>query len=226
MDQDNPLLKILFIRHGQSTYKDTMPDLTPEGLRQIEEETAPNVLNWMNRHRIIEEELILTSSPAARARGTAQALKRAVQMIRKVYISHAIAPMAFRDPERCTVALKGLKGRGYIDYETESVFRDSTLFETPEEIRIRCYEEISRLVKKARSRVIYSQRMIFSHYEVLCPITQDLFHITPSATTALRNGEHIELVVSECDENHVLVKGLFRGTQEESKFSLDKLSFS
>ncbi len=224
--QTQTLLETLLIRHGESKYTGKGLDLTPEGVKQAKTTAKEHVATWLTRRGITEQELVISSSPAPRARGTALLIRKHVPIKKRLQVVPALGPMAWRNPEECIKALKGLSGRGYIDYETEPIFADPKLFETPSEMSVRWYTFFADLIRKAQLGKVLRHRMLFSHYEVFCHVVFDLFGIVASEATALKNAEPISLSVEAGgDPRYVVVTGWFRGKMARNVFDLANCRF-
>jgi broad specificity phosphatase PhoE len=213
------------LRHGKTNYTGVFPDLTNEGMQQVRRAAHVDVSFWMRKNRIAQNALAIGSSPSPRAHGTADVIASVVRHPRPIVIDAALDQMAWRDPVRCKEALGGLHGRGYIDYETEPIFSDSTLFETPCEMRTRHFSFFAEYIRKAILGKVPPCALLVSHYEVLCHLTRDVFGVTASLETALKHVEPIELAIFERDGKTVNVSGQFRDIGESKVFDLDSLSF-
>lgn len=128
--------------------------------------------------------------------------------------------MAWRDNERCKLALQGLHGRGYIDYETEPIFADKELFETPSEMRERFFSFLAKYVEESDECGETQYRVLVSHYEVFCHIVSELFGVAPSEATALRHVEPIELSFFEMEQGAYYVAGCFRDIDCVASFDI------
>lgn len=221
----SPLLRLFCIRHGKSGYTDIFPDLTQDGVAQVTKAVNERLLLWLENHNINKNNLTLTSSNAPRALGTSHIIKKVSGIKKRIRPKKELAPMKWRNPEKCRKALNGLHGRGYIDYETEPIFADSALFETVIEMRERWYGHFSELIMLAQGKHIPPNRIIVSHYEVLCPIVSDFFEIIASEKTALDNAETIELEVYQDPYGVIIVSGFFRSIHKVAKFDLDSKEF-
>lgn len=215
----SPILKILCVRHGKTNYTGIFPDLTDEGIAHIRHIANNHVAQWVDN--LPSRRLNIVSSPAPRARGTAWVIAEEIGYTMPATIRDEIDAMQWKDKERCLDALKGLWGKGYIDYETEPVFADPTLFEIPGEIRARWYAFLGMYINKALASVFPEHAILVSHYEVFCNITRDLFGIVASEQTALGYGEPIELSISlTSDPILVNLSGIFRGQEVVVTFDL------
>ena len=213
MHHQPSVLPILCLRHGETKYTGQPNDLTPEGEQHVRQVASSLVSSWVCAGQIVHPDLAIVSSPAPRARYKAP-----------IRIRNGLQPMIWRDPVRALAACKGLSGKGYIDYETEPVFADSTIFETPGEVKKRWYAFFSEYVRFAL-RFGPKCAIFVSHYEVFCSIVLDLFGIVATEATALRYVEPIYLhVITTADVDHVVVVGGFRRQVAVVKFHLPTCS--
>ncbi len=216
------LLKVLCIRHGKTAYTGVLPDLTSEGAKHVGAVARGDIARWLADNHITHEQLCLISSVAPRARGTAELIARVIRYPLPILFAKGLAPIKWRDPERALSACKGLSGKGYIDYETEPVFADPLIFETPAEIRIRWYDYLVRFVSNSfYLRTQQHATILVSHYEVLCNVVHDIFGIVASEETALGHAEPIELVI-RCPDQYgmAMITGTFRGITRHAQLSV------
>lgn len=215
------ILRILCVRHGKTNYTGVFPDLTAEGIKHIQNTTNEFVQKWMAEHHIGRNKLGIMSSPSPRARGTAGVITSAINPLLPITNCVGIDAMKWRDHERCLAACSGFAGKGYIDYETEPVFANGELFETPTEIRTRWYTFLARYIHAAMNKELPRMVIFVSHYEVLSNITRDLFEVTPSEETALKHGETIALsVYPSSNKEYVYLSGTFRDQEVDAVFDL------
>lgn len=224
--QHSPFLKLLCLRHGKTLYTGEFPDLTPDGIRDVQTVAKTLVTKWIKDTGTTHDALEIISSPAPRSNGTACTVAETIQYPHPVALEPKLSAMQWRDPTRCKEALKGFAGIGYINYETEPVFADPQLFETPREMRTRWYEYLTDLIERAQQRDLCSHHILVSHYEVFCHIVHDLFEVTASEETALRHGEPIMLSVRPHDLRRVSVSGVFRHIITRRYFDLQSRTFS
>lgn len=218
---NTPELQILCLRHGKTNYTGIFPDLTDEGVEHAHHVANTRVIQWIRENQIQLDELQIVSSPAARALGTAFIISGEIEHTLPVAIRDEIDAMIWKNGTDCLVALKGLSGKGYIDYETEPVFTDPKLFETPSEIRERWYAFLSKFIKGVVDKPIPQHAIFVSHYEVFCNIIRDLFGIIATAESALGHCEPIALSVSFTNDPTIVnLSGTFRGQTVHAIFDL------
>ena len=220
MEAQKPVLRLLCLRHGQTRYTGVLPDLTEEGQAKVKRAALVDVSYWIRRNKIASAALRIVHSPAARAEGTASIIAEAIRHPHPIVVNEEIGPMAWRDPIRCKEALGGLFGRGYIDYETEPTFGDSSLFETQSEMRERRFAHLARRIDAAARGTEPQCEIEISHYEFLCPLTAELFGVVASESTALQYVEPIELAFYEMGNDVYYVSGRFRNLDRSAAFSL------
>lgn len=220
-----PFLNLLCLRHGKTTYSGVFPDLTPHGIHEVRQVAGSYVSEWIHSRSVTERSMQIFSSPAPRGHGTAAIVAEEIRYPYGVTIFPELDAMNWRHPERCKAALNGLSGKGYIDYETEPIFADPELFETPGEIECRWYKFFTWLIRSARDDDVRANIILVSHYEVLCHIVRDLFDITASEKTALQYAEPITLSIHDSDAHSVLISGVFRGKEHLGFFDLTTRSF-
>lgn len=214
------VFEILCLRHGKTNYTGIFPDLTPDGEAEVRQVAKDSVLPWVQKHNIDLRELYIASSPAPRAHGTAAVVAEVIKHQGSLIPRIEIGSLVWRDYKRAFAACNGLSGKGYINYETEPVFADPTIFETPSEVRTRWYAFLSRYISDA-FHLNRRHTILVSHYEVLCNLVHDLFGVVASEETALRHVEPIFLSVSLCDPTGlVLISGTFRGKEAIVVFDL------
>lgn len=216
-----PPLHILLIRHGKTNYTGIPPDLTDEGEIHVRSVAQSKVKEWMREHDIKLPKLNITSSPQARAHGTAMVIAQELGYKFSVTITSDLDAMRWKDKERCLLALGGHKGKGYIDYETEPIFADPTLFETPDEVRARWYDFLARYIEGTREGCRARNVIFVSHYEVFCNITRDVFGVIASKETALAYAEPIALSIVPTSDSHcTYISGKFRNETRSALFDL------
>ncbi len=213
------------IRHGKTEYTGKFPDLTDQGKADAKRIALVEVQYWMRKKHIAPNALRISSSPSARAHGTAEIIAEAIRHPNGIFLEKEIDQMAWRNEAAARNALKGFAGRGYIDYETEPVFADPTVFETPNEMRTRWYNFLTSYIQKSEKREFTQYGLVISHYEVFCHLTRELFGITASASTALKHVEPIELSITRIENELYSVVGNFRTIESMKAFSTTLQSF-
>lgn len=225
---------MLLLRHGKTKYLGVFPDLTREGQAHVESVATGPVSDWMAQHEIAHRNLAIVTSPSPRAHGTAWTLCKAIGHPRRLQFSDALAPMKWRDEARAQAVLQQFRGKSYVDYETEPVFQDSEIFETPDEVRARWYGAFGKTIVHRwndyghfRAASTPGNAILVSHYEVFSPMVRDLFGIIASEDTALCHAEPIALSISSDSTDHDVahVTGEFRGIHLVKKFSLSTNRF-
>ena len=218
---------ILALRHGKTAYTDIFPDITKEGEAEVRHFAHTAVLPWITKHSIAEGKLSVIASPAPRAQGTAATILNELARPELIITERKLSPMIWRDNAAALHALGGLQGKGYFDYETEPVFADSKIFETPEEVRLRWYGFFAEYIRSnSKSSIIPNHAILVAHYELLCNLTHDLFGIVSTEENALRHNEPIYLSISPTStDGHVRILGQFRGKFSLATFDINLYSF-
>lgn len=214
-------LQLLCIRHGKTNYTDVFPDLTNEGMEHVRSVANTEIPKWIDTYSIPRDGLIVVSSPAPRAHGTASVIMEELGHTSPIILKDELGPTKWEDVERCKIALRGFSGVGYINYETEPVFADPELFETPGEVRARFYTFLAHYINIAFDAPQPLHGILVSHYESLCNITRDVFGIVASEKTALQYVEPIALSIALTnDSRYVYIAGTFRERKSHSLFDL------
>jgi broad specificity phosphatase PhoE len=224
VNQQPSALRILCLRHGKTDYTGQPKDLTPEGERHIREVAYELRVSWIYKYIIDLSQLAIVSSGAPRAQYTAEVVAQVLGHQAPLILRDELQPMIWRDPSRAAAACNGLSGKGYIDYETEPVFADPAVFETPAEVRARWYAFLSEYISSAFEGKAAQSTILVSHYELFCNVVNDIFGIAPSESSALRHGEPISFSVYPTDhKERVLLYGLFRDKCAIVDFDLSSL---
>jgi broad specificity phosphatase PhoE len=217
--------QVMFVRHGRTQYSGVFPDLTELGLAQSQSVARDVILPWLNTRGLSSHEIVVATSPAARAHGTAWEIAKEIgYRPKRLDFSPHLGPIVWRDPHRALTACRGLAGRGYVNYETEPVFADASIFETPREVRARFYSYLASVFEAsvgyetARDHVPPGRTptICVSHYETLSNLILDVFGITASESTALGYAEPIILRFSRIHLGRgstFAVSGQFRGVE-------------
>lgn len=224
---NNPaVFKLLCLRHGKTNYTDVFPDLTIAGVAHVRKVAEEIVVPWMQKDRVNLSTVMITTSPAARALGTAAHIANVIGHQVIFLPERKIGPMEKRDVARAALVYEALSaGKRYVSYEKEPAFQDPMVFETPSEVRARWYAFFADYLDQA---LLAGKRhaILVSHYEVLCNLVFDLFGIEATEETELRHAEPIFLSVSSRNtEQAVTISGTFREKEAHAVFDLRDRSF-
>ncbi len=211
MAKAKPTVRIYFVRHGETRYSGVFPDITEEAQEHIRTVVAPDIASWRKRAPTHCPFRIVTS-PAPRAHGTATEIDQALEYRHPEGIPfvHELRAMDWIDPQLALLACRGLSGKGYIHYETEPVFQDPAIFEQQDSIRHRLFTWMRFLFNSWGIAQSPFSVVAVTHYEVLCHLTQ-LCGIVPTAETALRYAESIQVESSDLGAKDVRMTIHFRG---------------
>ncbi len=219
MNHVRPILRLLCMRHGKTNYTGKFPDLTEEGVHQVNTWGLDQVGSWMKEYSIYPERVSIVSSPASRARGTASLIRDGIGHTEEIHVVEDIEPLRWKDPERCADVLKGMSG--YINLETEPRFADQSLFEPLHEVHDRWNKYLKRSLETAVLEGKSRDIILIAHYETFCGIVKSLFAVASEQETELRHVEAIELAFYRGDVGRYFVQGCFRGIKVQSAFRVD-----
>ena len=229
MDQ-SVTLEIICLRHGKTHYTGQQRDLTPEGEVHVRQVATDSVLPWMEKHRVDVRNLKIYSSPAPRAGYTAwniaEVIRNKKMLMPTLLPEMKLGPTEQRDPARAKEVYSALSaGKRYVSYETEPAFQDSTIFETPREVRARWLAFFASYIRDS-FRHGRRHSILVSHYEVLCNVVSDFFGITPTQEAELGHAEPIFLTITGTnDSDYVCLSMSFRGQDVGCIFNLQELTY-
>lgn len=223
------IIDITLLRHGRTDYTEKGLDLTDEGEAHSRQVAEKSVLPWLDVLQVRRQDLSIITSPAARAKGTGTVISQVVGNDRGIVVYEVLKPMAWRDPVRALAILGDMKKRGgYIDYETEKCFADSSIFETHKEVKERWHKFFAQYITSLTHRTeMCRATVLVAHYELLCNVVHDLFGVVSSEATALQHTEPIFLSLHRTDDaNLILVEGKFRDMANFRLFDLNHRRFT
>lgn len=189
---------LIFVRHGATQYTGTYPDLTEKGEKDAHS-AARHIESALLEYQNCQ--LILHSSPQARALGTADILKNDLKekfsVPFHVSVLSELDAVQIRDPERAQAVYTTLGSGGYIDYEGADQFEDPTMFEPRSEVRARFFRFlIGRIRQISRENTI---EVFVGHYELFCNLVAEICHIEATESTSLQHCEPIFVLVKCTD---------------------------
>lgn len=211
-------IEIVCVRHGKTNYTGQPLDLTPEGKAHVCQVAIDKILPWVKKNNVDLRELEILSSPAPRAHYTAWLIGDAIGHQGSLLPKTQLGPMDRRDAIRAAEVYRQLgAGSCHVSYETDPVFQDPTIFETPTEVRTRWYAFLAEYINHENQPAIF-----VSHYEVLCNIVYDVFGIKATQKTELQHAEPIYLSVSPFPNSntYVAIDGQFRDKKAVVLFNL------
>jgi broad specificity phosphatase PhoE len=89
---NNPLAELIVIRHGQTKYTEQFPDLTPEGIAQVQE-TALSLGDYVAQFK----QIFSVSSPAQRALGTSYYFLETIGIDASTYPLKILKPFGIKN---------------------------------------------------------------------------------------------------------------------------------
>lgn len=190
--------RITLLRHGQTEYKDIYPDLTEEGkdtIRRAAEQIAVNLKN--------DEDVMIVSSPKARARGTADIVRAILHHDSEVRMIPGITSMATRDPEKAMdminefLADDGIMAVDYA-YTHDSRFDEKDIWEPRDEIQKRFLRNLEYAIRGFKRIAKHAELpkphlIAVTHFEVLSPLLSDIFQLKYPEEPTLKHGELVEI---------------------------------
>ena len=188
-------LVVNLIRHGESPYKETFPDLTERGKNQAEK-TVVALLSSIEPG----EKIIIWCSPMARAKGTAHIIreelrKEGIEIVRQSVIS-SLRPVKVYDQEFVHNFWKQAMSEGKRPdelYLTDEIFNGekNDKIETHKEVERRVYRLINffRLFSGKMSQSECIRIVCITHFEIVNPIISQIF----GEIIAPEPGENLEV---------------------------------
>jgi len=213
-----------FIRHGKSVYSEQGRDLTPEGEKQVIA-SAREIIEKINPAKEI---VVLLSSPAARAKGSAEIIAGLMDE-KKIEIYHRGVTGSMRNFDQ--------KDKKYLeelwhDAEKAGVSADvlyakhpkfqaqSEKFETQGEVRKRAervFNWIRYLAEHAKKTDKTIHIIGVSHFEFLNPIMEDLFGHKVEEGKGISYGEDLKVIFNYNKTTHKMnIEAEFRGNKKSN----------
>ncbi|MEO8065879.1 MAG: histidine phosphatase family protein [Candidatus Doudnabacteria bacterium] len=217
-------LTIDFIRHGESKYTDSSPDLTDKGVEQIKK-SADELKAIISP----EEKVVIWNSPAARARDSAKIIRNAleeqgVSIVKQSEIG-SLRPIKINDLEFVQNLFKEAVEQGRPDtaFMTHPEFakEENEKMETRPQAEKRMDRVLNYLRYLAEHVDFQNQglrMLIVSHFELAEPLAQEVFGFHEP----FRLGDRLEIKMRYDRENKKTeIYFSFRG-QEQGPFAWNK----
>jgi hypothetical protein len=207
-----PLFSGVFLRHGQTEYTETFPDLTDQGKRTIEH-SARQMADLG-----ITEKIHIFSSDKARTRGTAEIIREILHLQEEVQIESSLTAMQIFEPEKAQSLIQIMaenNGTKNIDklYLRSDLFEDGICFESRTAIKERFLFYLQNFCMSIADGKVEKAYYIFvSHYELLIHLFQALYPESFYQTATLRNGELFHISVFTTKSSGIFrIESRFRG---------------
>ena len=217
-------------RHFETEYKGVFPDITPKG-EQTGERLAREIEEQMDG-----ELLMLIASPAARAQGSADLLKRKLRIPDKVIIEPRIREAVVYAVEGGAAIYRQLVAQGEairpgfgqdylsICYATDIRYDDERIIEPRSKVRGRFYDYFAGAIDTLLRQLGTGEFIHFvhvSHYEVLYHFVERIFGLDyEKGDRPLLHGELIVTKVFATPKQHVVeLEVKFRGMNRLVRFN-------
>lgn len=233
---DKIIGRVSIMRHGETEYTEEYPDLTElgkeqiaESARKIKEEVGPN------------EDVLIASSPATRARGSADIIKRELGVEAENRILKSIRPIKIKDLEEGRETFAEFWGPGGLRredlpkwdkfYATDPRFENRPKVQEPRSTaEKRSLRGLDYLIGfMSRYRASHPDRIprlvAVSHFEFLNHLVRKPFSLDKDNIDELKFGEPIEITLLKSKENDAEVGKIpmlitFRG--QTKRFIFDR----
>jgi len=213
-----------FIRHGKSAYSEQGRDLTPEGEKQVVA-SAKEIIEKINPAK---EMVVLLSSPAARAKGSAEIItglmeEKGIEIYKRGVVSsmrnfdqkdNKYLEELWQDAEKAGVSADFI-------YAKHPKYQDKNeKFETQGEVRKRA-GRVFNWIRYLAEHVKKTDKTIHiigvSHFEFLNPIMEDLFDYKVEEGKGISYGEDLKIRFDyNKDLKKLDISAEFRGQKKEN----------
>ncbi|MCH7883286.1 histidine phosphatase family protein [Patescibacteria group bacterium] len=221
--------KVTIFRHGETKYTEQYPDLTEIGKQQLEE-GGEELKEEIDRSK---EEIWISSSPAARAQGSADILAKELG-IKDKRIAKALRGVEIRDREEALKMINDIIGPEQDIAKMDKAYADDPQFEE----RVDVWEPRSEVEKRTLKGIEIITRLFtrygkqeknkiphlvsVSHYEFFNHLIRKVFNVNPDEERGIQFGEKLELTLlkknNEEDKERVPILVTFRGQTKEIVF--------
>src|SRR3989344_903709 len=224
--------KISVMRHGATEYTEQYPDLTELGVEQVTSQ-ARNLKEKIDPEK---EELFIASSPAARARGSADILKSELDASVDAKVMRSIRGVGIRNREEALKMVNEIIGPERDVKKMDNAYAHDAAFEERGEVweprsnvEKRFFQGFEYLVRSFnRYRETNPQKIPHfvgvSHFEFLNHLVKSTFALGPEADQ-LNFSEMVEMtVLTQREGGHIPVLITFRGETKEIVFDRNSRS--
>ncbi|MFA5188990.1 MAG: phosphoglycerate mutase family protein [Patescibacteria group bacterium] len=217
-------VEVDFIRHGKSSYTEQGRDLTPEGEKQVLA-SAREIIEKINPTKEI---VVLLSSPAARAQGSAEIItglmeEKGIEIYKRGVVSsmrnfdqkdNKYLEGLWQDAEKAGVSADQI-------YAKHPKYQDmNEKFETQGEVRkraARVFNWIRYLAEHAKKTDKTIHIIGVSHFEFLNPIMEDLFDFKVEEGKGITYGEDLRIRFDFARQSKKLaISAEFRGQKKDN----------
>jgi broad specificity phosphatase PhoE len=216
---------LLFLRHGKTAYTGQFPDLTEEGVKQIQS-AAAEIAQIIQTHHKAGADIQIVSSPAPRALGTADIIARHLGHPHEVEPCLDIRCMDFYDVDGANALWREFGTARDVDraYATDPRFDTGEVIEARCNIQHRFFYYLGELFERFAEGKLPDVVIHTCHFEVLYFLASMLMGIDD--TEPLIHGEIIRIGLEPGgDRHHVLVTQVFRGHTKTNVFALPSAAF-
>jgi len=169
------LHQILFVRHAETTYSNIFPDITEDGVKQLQQ-TATVLHPLISANP--EATFTIIASPAMRAQGSAGVLAKALGYTEEIITEPLLSDMGYADWPRAKEIFERCRiGGGRVEdvYDTDARFEDVSIFEPRSSVRRRFYQ----YMKQCHDSWVHTSApqciVAVSHFEVLNHFLRELW---------------------------------------------------
>jgi broad specificity phosphatase PhoE len=222
--------KVSIMRHGQTEYTEQYPDITEFGIQQIEE----SGVKLKEKIDIDKEDVMVTTSPSVRARGSGDVLKGKLG-IEEARVMKALRGVQIRDHAEALKMVNDIIGPERDISKMDQAYAHDDAFEQ----RVEVWEPRSEVEKRFFRGMEYITRAFLrykagernkiphlvgvSHFEFLNHIVAKVFNLDEKQQDQLKFGEMIEMTFlkkgNEEDKKRVPILITFRGETKEIVFN-------
>lgn len=204
--------RAIFLRHGQTDYTETFPDLTEEGKQTIV--SSANKMKYIVKtHRNI----MIVSSSRSRALGSSFIIAEVLGYKGEIKKEPNISLAAIRDKERFKAIIAEFEPQGGVAavdlaYTHDPRYEDGEILEPRSEVRKRFYKYLAGLVRQLITCPLILCIIHVSHYEVLYHFVEFLFKLDYTRDQTLAHGEIIDVSFYDIGNNDMVEMDVkFRG---------------
>src|SRR3989344_1414895 len=222
----NILGKISIMRHGATEYTEQYPDLTDLGAEQITIQ-AKKLKEKIDQEK---EDVFIASSPAARARGSADIVRTELGG-RETRVMRSMRGVQIRNREEAMRMIQEIIGPDKDVKKMDRAYAHDPQFEE----RVDVWEPRSNIEKRFFNGFEHLVRVFnkynetnsqkiahfvgVSHFELLNHLVKRVFHLDSPEADQLNFGEMIEMtVLGAREEHHIPILITFRGKTKEIVF--------